>query len=146
MPVMHLSPSLTPRNPTPHTPAARLYELTSEAEVLDALDLSLDIDQSNARGESVWLHHRLKRQYNLSSLDTLAWAAWLDGLSDAGFAAHFPPQRCADEIEADYAKCKASVICAMREVEPTPYAACLRRVRSHAHAPHGWSEASKRRP
>ena len=55
-------------------------------------------------------------------------------------------QRCADEVESDYAKCKASVICAMVELEPRAYSRCLARVRARAAAPPGWREAVKRQP
>lgn len=65
---------------------------------------------------------------------------------DAAFGRLMPSQRCADEIEADYAVCKASMLCAMLEPEPQPYARCLRTVRRAAVPPRAWVQATKRAP
>lgn len=170
LPVMYLSPSLTPRNPTPHEPAVRLFTFGytsttphsaalvadargarrhSEAElrVMSASDLVLDIDRSNARQAAQWSVRNVARELNLSALTPAAWASWADSLlDDAQFAQHMPAQRCADEVEPDYAKCKASVICAMVELEPRRYAKCINRVRASAIPPLGWREAEKRKP
>ena len=68
------------------------------------------------------------------------------GADDAAFARLLTPQRCADEIDADYAVCKASFLCAKLEPEPRPYEACLKRLRKRAVPPAGWSPAVKRQP
>ena len=77
-----------------------------------------------------------------------AWRAWAARLlaDDAAFGRLFRPQRCADEIDAAYGVCKASFLCAALQPEVASYAACLRRVRSAAVPPPGWSPAQKRTP
>ena len=215
MPVMYLSPSLTPRNPTPHSPAIRLYALAgararggADADagagtdgggageaawgVHEAWDHTLDLDESNARGGAVWREEprahgwrrsrgrrpptctgraaaleergvgpahprpgptsllgpcRLTAQLNLSSLRAADWRAWLLALhDDRAFVRHLSAQRCADEVEAPYAECKASVLCAMGELEDEPYKACLRRTSARAQPPPGWVQGVKRKP
>ena len=156
LPVLYLSPSLTPRNPTPHDPAVRLYTLVYERggsgapgalSVAEAHDHVLSIDGSNARGEAAWRVSSLRSELNLTSLSSHVWLQWASSLhTDATFALHMPAQRCADEVESDYARCKASVICAVEELEPAPYAACLGRVRDAAVRPADWLEAVKRQP
>jgi len=163
MPVVYLSPSLTPRNPTPHAPAVRLYEVGKAAvsgaasgagarqpplQVVDILEHSFDVDRSNARGAEQWGVRSLRQAHNVSSFDYGAWRAWAARLlaDDAAFGRLFRPQRCADEIDAAYGVCKASFLCAALQPEVASYAACLRRVRSAAVPPPGWSPAQKRTP
>ena len=156
MPVMYLSPSLTARNPTPHVPAVRLYALSAAAavragsaraarawEVREAWDLALEI-----RGDlPVWRVASVRTQLNLSSLRPEAWRAWLDALyGDAAFVQHLSAQRCADEVEAPYAQCKASALCAMGELEDEAYLACIRRTSRRALPPPGWVQAVKQPP
>uniref|UniRef100_A0A7S3T4K5 Uncharacterized protein n=1 Tax=Emiliania huxleyi TaxID=2903 RepID=A0A7S3T4K5_EMIHU len=89
MPVVYLSPSLTPRNPTPHAPAVRLYEVGKAAvsgaasgagarqpplQVVDILEHSFDVDRSNARGAEQWGVLSLRQAHNVSSFDYGAWA------------------------------------------------------------------------
>ena len=50
-------------------------------------------------------------------------------------------ERCADEVEPGYAECKASELCAMRELEDDAYKACLADVRRDARPPAGWPPA-----
>jgi hypothetical protein len=119
MPVMYLSPSLTPRNPTPHEPAVRLYELqpggaaSGGARLGDAVDHTLLLDESNRRGRPVWSETSLRAAHGLSSLSHAEWSRWLGRLEvdDAAFGAAMGAQRCADEIEPDYARCKAGAVC-----------------------------------
>ena len=164
MALIHLSPSLTPRNPTPHMPAVRLYSLSAPsahrvAEITDIHEHSLDLDASNeaairgGRGTGgaaqVWRAASLKAAYNLSSVSSpAAWSRWTHALlrDDGAFGRLMSPQQCADEIESDYAVCKASMLCAMLEAEPAPYAACLAAVRKGAVRPRGWQAAVKRKP
>ena len=151
MPVMYLSPSLTARNPTPHPPAVRLYELGRDGggrwALTEAWDHSLDLDSSNARGAAAWSVGSVRDEFKLQSLSGAAWRAWLDGLrDDATFVKYHSAQRCADEVEADYGKCKGSVLCAMSELEDEPYKACLRSTRSTARPPPGWVQGVKRKP
>jgi hypothetical protein len=168
MPVMYLSPSFTPRNPTPHAGAVRLVTLTAPlarppaakvpaakvpaekvagAKVVSVVDHSLLLEASNGAKAAVWEATALHAAHNLSSYDYASWARWAGSLhADTAFARHMPPQRCADEIEPDYAKCKAAVVCALVHLEPRPYAECLQRVRSHAVQPAGWVAAQKRMP
>ena len=166
MPVIHLSPSLTPRNPTPHAPAVRLYTLgwgarggasgrgpdgaTARAALEEVGEYALDVDASNAIGEAVWrATPSLRTALGLRRLDRAAeWMQWARDLArnDSAFVAHMSAQRCADEVEADYGRCKAAVLCAMVEPEPAPYARCLRRVSAAAVAPRGWTRATKRTP
>ena len=151
-PVMYLSPSFTPRNPTPHRGGVRMYELSrasskSAALVQDIVEHQLDLDASNQAHSAVWTAESLRAAFNLSRLDHSAWTAWARSLrNDTKFAQLYSPQRCADEIEADYAKCKASALCALTELEPRPYAECLASVHAHAVPPPGWSPANKRQP
>ena len=49
-------------------------------------------------------------------------------------------------IDAAFGVCKASFLCAALQPEVASYAACLRRVRSAAVPPPGWSPAQKRTP
>ena len=161
MALIHLSPSLTPRNPTPHMPAVRLYSLSVPsahrvAQLTDIQEHSLDLDASNKAAERgggatalVWRATSLKAAYNLSSVSSpAAWSLWTQALlrDDAAFGQLMSPQQCADEIESDYAICKASMLCAMLEAEPAPYAACLAAVRKGAVRPRGWQTAVKRKP
>mmetsp|Transcript_8603 Transcript_8603/g.27281 ORF Transcript_8603/g.27281 Transcript_8603/m.27281 type:complete len:164 (-) Transcript_8603:60-551(-) len=163
MPVVYLSPSLTPRNPTPHTPAVRLYEVDKVAasgaafgagarqpplQVVDILEHSFDVDRSNARGAEQWGVRSLRQSHNVSSFDYGAWRAWAARLlaDDAAFGRLFRPQRCADEIDAAFGVCKASFLCAALQPEVASYTVCLRRVRSAAVPPPGWSPAQKRTP
>jgi hypothetical protein len=179
VPLMLLSPSLTPRNPTPHLPAVRLYTLATptatRAARLDRIEeLTFDLDASNkeaggeagtkagtkaggeAGGEGVelgahlrWSVASLADAYNLSDVGSpLAWGKWAHRLAhdDATFGMLMSPHACADQVESEYAVCKASVVCAMLEVEPRPYARCLQAVRSGARAPSGWVPAVKRAP
>ena len=53
-------------------------------------------------------------------------------------------KRCADEVEPEYGKCKASVVCAHLELEPAPYAKCIQAVRAEAVPGPGWTQAVKR--
>ena len=179
MPVMYLSPSLTPRNPTPHVPAVRLYALAAGKgegegggggegaagegaavagegagrraargawEVSEAWDHALDIREIGA-GAAVWRVDSLRAQLNLSTLRAEAWRAWLGSLQDdAAFVRHLSAQRCADEVEAPYAECKASALCAMGELEDEAYLACLRRTSKRALPPPGWVQGVKRKP
>jgi hypothetical protein len=66
-------------------------------------------------------------------------------MDDGYFSAQMPPQRCADEIEPNYAKCKAAVVCAVSEGEPAAYAACLRQVRASAVAPEACRVPARKR-
>ncbi len=148
-PVMYLGASLTPRNPTPHTPAVRLVELSAadgaRPHLVDVTDHLLDVDASNLAAKPVWSSSSLRKAHGLASLSYDAWAAWAARLErDAAFGAAMSPQRCADEIEPSYARCKAAAVCALTELEVDPYAACLRRVRAAAVAPAGWVPAVKR--
>jgi hypothetical protein len=153
MPVVHLSPSLTPRNPTPHMPAVRLYDLRAPtahrgAVLLDAFDETLDLDASNAAGSPVWRSSSLRATLNLTDLGASAWRTWAEDLArdDDAFGRYMTPQRCADEVESDYGVCKASVLCAVLEAETSAYATCLRNMRARAIAPRGWVAAVKRQP
>ena len=65
---------------------------------------------------------------------------------DEAFAQVMTPQRCADEIESDYAICKAAFLCAKLQPEPAPYARCLGAVRNQAAPPQGWVPRLKRTP
>ena len=164
--VIHLSPSLTPRNPTPHMPAVRLYEFAAPAahsrmELLEVYEHRLDLDASNGRGGDsgaaegrggrrlVWRASSLREELNLTGRLSSAstWRSWARRLlgDEAGFGALMTPQRCADEIEADYGRCKAAFLCAALEPQPQPYAACLRRTKS-ARPPEGWVPSTKRMP
>ena len=88
---------------------------------------------------ATWEHLDLCRYKNTATPAMMA--------DDAAFARLMSPQRCADEIDADYGTCKASYLCAMLEPEPPPYAACLKRVRAQAATPPaGWVPAVKRQP
>ena len=50
---MHLSPSLTPRNP-PHDPGVRVYAYDRAAgELRNYTDFTLDVRRANRRGEAV---------------------------------------------------------------------------------------------
>lgn len=143
-------------------PAVRLYELQkagassssaapspfAPAALSEITEHTLDLDASNARGRPQWSAESVRAAYNLSSLAYGPWRAWALGLQadDAAFARLMSPQRCADEIDAEYGTCKASYLCAMLEPEPSPYAACLKRLRKRAVAPPGWVAAVKRQP
>ena len=119
----------------------------SAALVQDIVEHQLDLDASNQAHSAVWTAESLRAAFNLSRLDHSAWTAWARSLrNDTKFAQLYSPQRCADEIEADYAKCKASALCALTELEPRPYAECLASVHAHAVPPPGWSPANKRQP
>lgn len=156
MPVMYLSPSLTARNPTPHVPAVRLYALSAPVavhagsarasrawEVREAWDLALEIGGDLP----VWRVASVRTQLNLSSLRPEAWRSWLDALhGDAAFVQHLSAQRCADEVEAPYAQCKASALCAMGELEDDAYLACIRRTSRRALPPPGWVQGVKQPP
>ena len=63
---------------------------------------------------------------------------------DRVFGKTMPPQQCADEIEADYGKCKASFVCALTELEPAGYALCIAKVRSNSRRPLAWVPQHKR--
>lgn len=164
--VVHLSPSLTPRNPTPHMPAVRLYEFAApaahaRAELREVYEHRLDLDASNAGGgrggaaegegrrRLVWRASSLRQELNLTGRLSSAstWRAWAQRLlgDDAGFGVLMTPQRCADEIDADYGRCKAAFLCAALEPQPQPYAACLRHTKS-ARPPSGWEPSTKRMP
>jgi hypothetical protein len=156
MPVMYLSPSLTARNPTPHVPAVRLYALSGPGaagraegvrarawEVHEAWDHTLEISGDLP----VWRVESVSAQLNLSSLRPAAWRLWLDALrDDAAFVRHLSAQRCADEVEAPYAQCKASALCAMGELEDEAYLACIRRTSKRALPPPGWVQGVKQSP
>ena len=156
---MYLSPSLTARNPTPHVPAVRLYALAALSapvavhagsarasrawEVREAWDLALEIGGDLP----VWRVASVRTQLNLSSLRPEAWRSWLDALhGDAAFVQHLSAQRCADEVEAPYAQCKASALCAMGELEDDAYLACIRRTSRRALPPPGWVQGVKQPP
>ena len=131
----------------------RLYALeaagggTARWAVREAWDHALLLDESNRRGEAAWRVASVREELRLPSLRHAAWRAWLDGLrDDAAFVAYMPAQQCADEVEADYAKCKASALCAMGELEDEPYKTCLQRTRSQARPPPGWTQGVKRKP
>ena len=160
--VVHLSPSLTPRNPTPHMPGFRLYEFRSPsssaaawsggggggADLLAIHEHSFDLDQSNAIGQPVWRNTSLSADLHLSSLQYNGWREWALKLvaDDYAFADHMPAQRCADEIDSAFDVCKASYLCAILEPEPEPYDACLKRVKAGAVVPPGWVAGVKRVP
>lgn len=153
VPLMYLSPSLTPRNPTPHRPAVRLYEFREgqakvPAELYDITELTFDLDGSNAARRPEWTETTLRKTHNLTSLSYESWRAWARQLQvdDAAFVRHVSAQRCADEIDSDYGMCKASYLCAVLEPEASPYAACLQRLRKSAVPPPGWKAAVKRQP
>lgn len=154
--VVHLSPSLTPRNPTPHTPAVRLYEFSAPTAhapmaLREIYEHRLDLDASNqgADGGLVWREVAVREELNLTG--TLAsaatWRQWASKLLSDGreFARLMSPQRCADEIDANFAVCRASFVCAALEPQPQPYASCLR-VSKFAPTPDGWVERQKRAP
>ena len=66
----------------------------------------------------VWRVVSVRSHLQLSSLRAEAWRAWLASLhDDAAFVRHLSAQRCADEVEAPYAQCKASALCAMGELD-----------------------------
>ena len=68
-------------------------------------------------GAATWRVEHLRASHNLTSLGSRQWARWLRALHvDGTFAAHMGPQRCADEIEPGYARCKAAVLCATSEL------------------------------
>ena len=147
MPVSYLSPSLTPRNPTPHPPAVRLYALGADGAPVDAWDHAIDLDASNAAGALAWRVSSVREALGLASLGAGSWWRWLGALhDDAAFGAHMSGQRCADEVEPGYAECKASELCAMRELEDDAYKACLADVRRDARPPAGWAPGTKRKP
>lgn len=89
----------------------------------------------------------VRTELGLPSLSESAWRSWLNRLcvDDAYFCAQMPPQRCADEIEPDYAKCKAAVVCAVSEGEPVAYAACLRQIRASAVPPEACRMPARKR-
>ena len=95
MPVSDLSPSLTPRNPTPHPPAVRLYALGADGAPVDAWDHAIDLDASNAAGALAWRVSSVREALGLASLGAGAWR-WIGALhDDAAFGAHMSGQRCA---------------------------------------------------
>lgn len=151
LPVMYLSPSLTPRNPTPHLGGMRLYVLApaptrrAPLALRDIYEHAFDLDASNARNAPFWRVVSVRLAYNLSSLSYGAWERWAHALrEDARFAQLMSAQRCADEVEPEYGKCKASVVCAHLELEPAPYAKCIQAVRAEAVPGPGWTQAVKR--
>ncbi|KOO22213.1 sphingomyelin acid-like 3b [Chrysochromulina tobinii] len=151
LPVMYLSPSLTPRNPTPHLGGMRLYVLApaptrrAPLALRDIYEHAFDLDASNARKAPFWRVVSVRLAYNLSSLSYGAWERWAHALrEDARFAQLMSAQRCADEVEPEYGKCKASVVCAHLELEPAPYAKCIQAVRAEAVPGPGWTQAVKR--
>ena len=81
----------------------------------------------------------------LSSAST--WRRWASRLlgDNREFARLMTSQRCADEIDADFATCKASFLCAALEPQPEPYSSCLR-VAKFASPPEGWVRSAKRLP
>lgn len=151
MPVMYLSPSLTSRNPTPHRGGLRLYTLSSPPSrrqplhLTDIDEYSFELDASNAQGKPLWTAASVRSSLNLSSLTYIAWRRWAHSLrDDATFGWLMSAQRCADEVEPDYAKCKASVVCAHTELEVEGYIKCLQAIRQNAIRPSAWAEAVKR--
>ncbi|KAL1510740.1 hypothetical protein AB1Y20_007027 [Prymnesium parvum] len=161
LPVMYLSPSLTPRNPTPHQPAVRHFTLTGHRThgastdaprapslaVTRVNDLVFDLEQSNLKRTAVWHMRDVQHELQLTSFSASAWARWAESLlDDALFIRYMSAQRCADEVDADYGKCKASLFCAMVELEPRPYSRCLKHIRANAIPPALWREAAKRMP
>ena len=70
------------------------------------------------RDPRVWRVVSVRSHLQLRSLRAEAWRSWLASLhDDAAFVRHLSAQRCADEVEAPYAQCKASALCAMGELE-----------------------------
>ena len=69
-----------------------------------------------SRDARVWRVVSVRSHLQLRSLRAEAWRSWLASLhDDAAFVRHLSAQRCADEVEAPYAQCKASALCAMGE-------------------------------
>ena len=100
-----------------------------------------------SRDPRVWRVVSVRSHLQLSSLRAGAWRSWLASLhDDAAFVRHLSAQRCADEVEAPYAQCKASALCAMGELEDEAYLACIRRTSRRALPPPGWVQAVKRPP
>ena len=128
-------------------PATELL-LEPSVELEDIWEHTLDLDGSNSLGAPQWTRSSLRAWHNLSSLHYGAWRSWALRLrdDDAAFARLMSPQQCADEIDAAFAVCKASYLCAKLEPEARPYAVCLKRVRAQAVTPPGWSPAVKRAP
>eukprot|EP00967_Tisochrysis_lutea_P121289 scaffold199704_cov28-Tisochrysis_lutea.AAC.2 len=95
-------------------------------------------DGTNISEELSWrLIPSVRSSLGLAALNDRAWRTWVDRLrhDDGAFCDFMPAQRCADEIESNYAKCKAAVICAISEGEPGAYSRCLTDVRRAAVAP-----------
>ena len=136
--VVHLSPSLTARNPTPHVPALRRYELRlpraphrGVGALHDAIEHAFELDASNAGGTAVWAAHSVRAALNLSDFSRGAWRRWARRLldDDRAFGSLMSAQRCADEIEADYATCKVRAPAA--RIQPLPQRTTHRARRRH---------------
>merc|ERR1712216_1051652 len=99
----------------------------------DIHELAFDLDASNEQQVPVWRAQSVKAAYNLSSLAYGAWWRWAHSLrDDDAFAKQMSAQQCADEVEPDYGKCKASVVCAHTELESELYSKCIKPVRATA--------------
>ncbi|KAL1525653.1 hypothetical protein AB1Y20_020503 [Prymnesium parvum] len=147
--VMYLSPSLTPRNPT-HDPAVRLYYYNrSSGAVVDFVDYSHDLRQSNAAGRINWRVEAALRKapLNLSSLSAVAWESAARRMLEYDHAPqsqreldpHDPflswmsSERCKMEVYIasgdsrvpPLRRCKLAVLCPMLHLEDAPYAQCL---------------------
>ena len=99
------------------------------------------------RGGHVGSHWRLLNlttRLGVSSLSAAELKGWVTGLrDDEAFGRHMSAQRCADEVDANFAKCKAAMLCAMQELEDERYVECSRKVVASAVPPTWWVEGVK---
>ena len=89
-------------------------------DAISAGELSRDAISGGelSRDPRVWRVVSVRSHLQLRSPRAEAWRSWLARLhDDAAFVRHLSAQRCADEVEAPYAQCKASALCAMGELE-----------------------------